>query len=944
MRAEIQPTLFGRDAECSRLSQLLDAARGQRSGALVLTGEPGIGKSALCAWAVAHAYDIRLLSVHGVESELDLPFGGLSELCAGELALVDALPEPQRRALEGALARREAASRDRFAIGAAVLSLLAMVAERTSALVVVDDAQWIDRSSADALVFAARRLRSEGVALLVATRPGAVFDANRAGLPCMPLRGLDASAAHALLDASHGSLSTDVADLLVDRSAGNPLALREVPLMLSDDQLAGRQSIDEPLPVGPLLVRALLHRLKGLPAEARRALVVAAASGGERVQPVVAALSALGVNRGVLEPAEHAGVLSVAGERFEFHHPLLRSAIYHGATAPTRRAAHNALAQVTSGESHAWHLANATVGEDDAVAATLENAGMQARRRGAHATAAAALARAARLSPPGEPRVRRLTEAARDSHILGRPAAGMRMLDEALTGSHDTVQRADVQHLRGRILVLQGHIDLAYRLLVDEAHVIQEIDPDRAATMLAEACLHHMLSADLRQAIAAVREACRVAANANAAVQAFSGTMLAAALVAHGERAEASALLDSFLPQLRVADPLTEAGQLVAIAAQCYFWLERHDIASELIARLTTSARRASAPAALLLPLCCGAEMDFRAGRWAIADAQFQEAASLGQEMTHSVYAAYAFEGLARLDAAVGDEHACTTHAERALRLIDEHHNELGRLYIHAALGLLELGMGRVESALKYLQLARDLAGRNGIAEPNVVHWQADLIEAYIRAGRLDAAHEALDAFAGESGHTGGRWALGTAARCRGLLDQSVEPEACFGIAFEHLHEARAPFEIARTHLAHGEFLRRSGRRAAARHALRQAIDGFDELGATPWSTRAHAELRATGATARRRHLGVDPDQLTAHELQVARIVANGASNREAAAALFLSPKTIETHLAHIYRKLGVRSRTQLAAVSRRRGWLDEFAGAPSARTIADQGTSAGHA
>jgi DNA-binding CsgD family transcriptional regulator len=469
--------------------------------------------------------------------------------------------------------------------------------------------------------------------------------------------------------------------------------------------------------------------------------------------------------------------------------------------------------------------------------------------------------------------------------------------------------------------MLQGHTNSAYRLLVDEAARVRRIDPERTAAMLAEACLHCLLGAETRRALAAAREAVSVAATASVGVQAYSATMLAGALVMTGEREEAGALLDRFLPVVRGGDPLTEAGELVSVAAQCYFWLDRREVASELLAWLIASARAASAPAALLLPLSCRAELDLRAGRWEVAAAQLDEIAHLGDEMAESVYAAYAFECLARLAAAAGDERRCRDHAAHAMTLIDKHHNELGRLYVQSALGLLELGLGHVAPAIRTLESARDLAERHGVTEPNIVHWQPDLVEAYARAGKPDAAHEVLAALDQQAERTGGRWALGTAARCRGLLTDD-SPDDCFDVAVEHLPAVSEPFEIARTHLCRGERLRRAGRRTAARRALRQAIDGLSRLGAHPWTDRARAELRATGAKPRRRHSRAERDQLTAHELQVALIVANGASNREAAAALFLSPKTIEFHLTHIYRKLGVHTRTQLAALAARRGWL----------------------
>ena len=913
---------MGRDAECGQIARLLTDARRGHSGALLLFGEPGIGKTALCTWALEQADGMRVVTARGVESEIGISYAGLAELCADHLTGKDRLPEPQARALDGALARRGSTPPDRFAIGAAVLSLLSATAERGSMLVLVDDAQWLDPSSIDALLFAARRLREEGVAMIVAARPGGILTGARSDLPTLTVQGLDAAAARALLDAAHGTPAAEVAELLIGSTNGNPLALLEVPRLLTDAQLAGEEPIDEPLPVGPTLIRALLQRQSGLSDRTRRGLVLAAASGGERVQPVFDALSEAGLDRGVLDSAEEAGVLTIAAERMKFRHPLLRSAIYHGASGPERRAAHVAFATVTGGEARAWHLAQATVGEDEAVAAMLERVGLDARRRGAPDVAASALERAARLSEPGEKRVRRLTEAARDAHLVGHSSNAMRLLDDALAGVDDTVQRADIQHVRGRTLMLQGHTDSAYRLLVDEAARVCDTDPERTAAMLAEACLHCLLRAETRRALAAAREAFSVAATARIGVQAYTAMMLACALVLTGERAEAGALLDRFLPVLRTGDPLTEAGGLVSVAAQCYFWLERQDVASELLAGLIGSARAASAPAALLLPLSCRAELDLRAGRWEVASAQFDEVAHLGYEMAESVYAPYALVCLARLAASIGDERRCRDHAAHAMTLIEKHHDELGRLHVHSALGLLELGLARAEPAIQTLECARDLADLHGIAEPNIVHWQPDLVEAYARAGNPAAAHEVLAVLDQQAERTGGRWALGTAARCRGLLTDDSSSEDCFDAAVEHLRAVASPFEIARTDLCRGERLRRAGRRTAARRALRQAIDEFDRLGAHPWAERGRIELRATGANPRRRHSRADRDQLTAHELQVALIVANGASNREAAAALFLSPKTIEFHLAHIYRKLGVRTRTQLAALASRRGWL----------------------
>jgi len=912
--------LVGREAECARLRRLLNAAREERGGALVLVGEPGIGKSALCAWALRQAHDMRVLMARGVEAEVDLPFAGLTQLCTGQIDQIDALPEPQAAALKAALAVGTAPRSHRLAIGAALLSLLSLVAERDAVLVVIDDMQWLDAASAEALLFAARRLRGERLALLLAGRLGTQLDAG--SLDRITLGGLGIDSARALLAAAYGEVAGPVAARLTATTGGNPLALLEVPRVLTAAQLAGREAINEPLRAGPALERALLGRLQGLPASARQAVLVAAASAGERLQPVIDALREYELTTSALDSVERAGVLTIVGERFSFRHPLLRSAVYHGAAPSDRRAAHAALARVSHGEARAWHLAEATVGEDETVARELERAGTNACRRGAPVAAAAALERAARLTPNVAQRACRLTEAARAGYAAGRPDGAMALLDEALGSTEDPLQRADVQHLRGRILVLRGHADVAYRLLADEAERVSAIDPARAATMLAEACLDCIGSANIRQALATAERACRVAEHADPGAQAFARSMLASSLILSGHGRRARAILEDSLPALHAIDPLTEAGELVTNAGHCFAWLERYDVAADLLDRVIDLARRASAPAALPWPLAIRAELDLRRGHWTAAAARGDEALSLAEEFDQHPVIGFVLECRARLDAATGDESSCRRHGARALRLVEEHRTEPGRVYVHATLGLLELGLGNARAAVGLFETVGRLAAQHGLREPNVVQWQADHVEACLRAGRNSEAETALAAFVLAAEETGGRWARGTSARCRGMLAASGDAKAAFAESIAQLSGLPAPFELARTHLCLGERLRRDGRRTEAREALRRAMDDFEALGAAPWLRRAKEELRATGETPRRRDPSIR-DRLTPHELRVAMVVASGATNREAAAALFLSPKTIEFHLAHIFRKLGVRTRTELAVVAARRGWLD---------------------
>ena len=921
--AFVAPALTGRESERARISELLAGARVGRSGALVLVGDAGMGKSALCGWAREQAADMQVLSAQGVESEADLPFAGLAELCAGELDRLEEMPSPQAEALAAALARGAARPVDRFAIGAAVLSLLGLVAEAGPLLVAIDDAHWLDDSSADALLFAARRLRNEGVAIVVGTRPEGAFGVAPSGSTQVTLQGLDPGPARALLEAAYPTLPASVSRTLVERTAGNPLALLEVPLVLSERQLAGQEPIEDPLPVGPTLGRALTSRLAGLPAPTRRAVLIAAADGTGGLREVVAALAISGLAHGTLDPAERAGVLTLGPDALEFRHPLLRAAVYHDAPGPDRRAAHAALAQVTTGEAGVWHLARAAAGPDEAVAALLERIGVDARGRGAPAAAAAALERAAALSGSTRERGRRLGEAARDAHAAGRPTHALGLLEEALAATAEPLERADLQHLRGRILVLQGRTEAGHTVLVEEAERVGSIAPDRAAMMLVDVALQLVLTTDFQQTVATARKAYAVARQSDAGVQAVAGTMLAGMLAMTGDTGESAAVLDQHLPVLRRADPLGPAAVSLVVAAQALVSLERHDLAAELLDSIIAASRRASAPAGLVWPLSCRADLDMRLGRWPVAFAEAEEAASLGDEVAQSVFAAYAVQCSARLAAAVGDEPRCREDAARAARLLEAHGNKLGWVPVHAAVGLLELGLGRVGAAIRELEAARRAADRQRLRQPAFVHWQGDLIEAYVRSGQVHTAREALADLEEQGRQTGGRWALGVAARCRALMAGDGQAEDLFAEALAHLEALAEPFQVARTHLNLGEQRRRAGRRKDARQALRIASEAFEELGAKPWGARAESELRATGATPRRRRAYTNPNQLTAHELQVARVIAGGASNREAASALFLSTKTIEFHLTHIYRKLGIRTRAQLAGLAATRDWLD---------------------
>ena len=520
--------------------------------------------------------------------------------------------------------------------------------------------------------------------------------------------------------------------------------------------------------------------------------------------------------------------------------------------------------------------------------------------------------------------MRRLTEAARDAHIAGRPAGAMRLLDDALAGSPGPVQRAEIQLVRGRILVLQGRAGHRVHAAGRRSAAHPRDRPrTRSAAMLAEACMNCFLGADVHKAMTTARDACDLAARAGPAVQAFAGVMLAGALVLSGERAQAGALLDRFLPLLRHADPLSEAGELVSIAAQCYFWLDRCDLASDLLTGLTASARKASAPRRCCCRCAAAPNSTCGSGAGRSPRRSLRRRPHLGDEMAHSVFAAYALECLARLAAATGDEQRCRDHAAHALALIDEHHNELGRLYVHSALGLLELGLGRIRT--------RDPPSRAGPGSGRAA--RPGRTERRPLAGRPDRGLRARPA--SPLAHST-RWRRSSARHsARAGVGRSEPPRAVAGCSPPTRRQTPTSPPPSNTS-------KRRGLPSRSRAPISATASGCDEPAGAPthaqrydWqssdstSSAPNPGRPARGSSCapparrpRRRQRHTDRDQLTAHELQVALIIADGASNREAAAALFLSPKTIEFHLAHIYRKLGVRTRTELAGVAARRGWL----------------------
>jgi DNA-binding CsgD family transcriptional regulator len=905
--------LLGRELETSRINSLLDGAREGRSGSLILSGEPGIGKTALLEYAVGRTGDMRVLRAKGVESEAELPFVALADLVQPVLRLLDEIPDAQAAALRAALALGPPSAGDRFTTCAGFLSLLGAAAELTPVLVIVDDAHWVDRSSLQALQFAARRLDAEGIAVLIARRRDG-SELEQSGLPELVLEGLVGDAAEAVLRQPGRVIANDVTRELIAASRGNPLALLEVPSLLSPAQLAGEEPLSAPVPPGEALERAFLQQVEKLPTETQRALVIAAASSpSSDLEQIIAAVRRVGIEPDALDPAERAGLTVVDGDRLEFAHPLLRSAVYHGAPAMQRSAAHEALAG-GGGEERAWHLAAAAQAPDAAIAAELEESATAASGRGGHAEAASAFEAAARLAEAPDARAKLLRDAADEARRGGQTAKALELLDAALEAAQQPELAARIQHLYGVIEMWSVSALAAYERLSAEAYRIEASDPERAAWLLTDAGWACFMAGEVVLGRGAAERAVALTEGRGGLVEVLSSALFAIALLLHGERAKAEPLLRRHEPLLEGSGFLERGYAVAWPGAQALVWMEDHDQARDVFGRVIEEARAKSSPSVLPYPLTGLAELDFRTGGWARAYANATEAVALARETAQPAALSFALAGLARIEAAQGREEDSRLHVTEAFDLGE---GGVGAgavvVYAAAALGLLELGTGRVEEAIGPLTRVAHEVRAHGLLQPTVIQWAPDLVEALARAGRREDALELLDEFEAAAESSLSTWARGAAARCRGLLTDDGF-EADFARAIE-LHEALgAPFEIARTELCFGERLRRTRRRKEARTVLRTAIERFERVGAAPWAQRANNELRASGETVQPGAV-IATNELSPQELQVALAVAKGATNREAGAALFLSPKTIEAHLGRVYRKLEIRSRTELAAL-----------------------------
>jgi DNA-binding CsgD family transcriptional regulator len=904
--------LYDRDAELARIDNVLEGARGSRSGALVLRGAAGAGKSALLDETGERAPDMWVLSSSGVESEAELPFAALHQFVRPVLSRIETLPEIQARALRGALGLGADGGEHRFLVSVAVLSLLAEAAEDRPLLCLVDDAHWLDDASAETLAFVARRLHAERVAILFAARDGDARHFEAPALPELHVGGLTRNAAVALLDRhTKGALSPEVREHLVEVTGGNPLALLELSSALNDDQRAGVEPVLGPLPVSTRIERAFLVRVRRLPEPTQTLLLVAAADDSGDLATVLDAAEQLDVPAEALDSAEWAGLVRARDAMLELRHPLLRSAVYQGAPASKRRRAHAALAQVLTGEAQAdrraWHRAAASVEPDLGVVEELEDAAQRARRRGGFAAASLAFERAAALTLDDDRRAQQLAVAGENAWVAGRPERALMLLERARRLTAQPLLQADIDRIRAVIGLNCGVPADSCRLALGAATNVAPLDGRRALHLLSIASLAATYACDADAIVAIGEVAGQIEAEETPVARLLAHHLRGLGAYYAGDFAAAAPLLRAALELAEQADAggSSESAEVLFVAAAVGLFLGDDRAVHELHRRMVARARDSGALGLLTWSLPRLAVSDIWAGQWSSASAGLAEAVGLAKAMGQHVVVAYLLSELAIVAALRGDEEECRSLASECLELASTRRLSYVGYIANSALVALELGVGRSDAALKRSQVFS--------AMPGLDFWDAlDRIEAAVRAGEPEAARESLDAFGSWAENSASAWARPVALHCRALLtNEPSEAERLFRAALELHARASRPFERARTELAFGEFLRRARRRREARGHLRAALETFDALGARLWAERARVELRASGQTARRR----DPstiDELTAQELQIAQRVAEGHSNRDIAAQFFLSPRTIDFHLRNIFRKLGVTSRVEL--------------------------------
>ena len=768
----------------------------------------------------------------------------------------------------------------------------------------IDDAHWLDASSAQALLFAFRRLVADPIAVLIAVREGEPSLLDGADLPTLRIDGLSRDECAALLD----GMAPETVRRLHDATAGNPLGMLELAADMGDLVLAPDGA---PLLVSARISRAFLRRVHGLDDAARRALVLAATSDSGDLAMLERAASTLGIDIAALSGVESAGLVTLGAGSVEFRHPLVRSAVYADAPASQRREMHRALAASLPDrdiDRRAWHLAAAAVGVDDSASAALEQAGARARDRSAYATASAAFERAGRLTANGERRARMLWEAAEAGWLGGLADRAVSLLGESRASIDDPGVLIEIDQLYGEIALRRGPVMRAHEILTAAA---ARASPEQAVAMLTEAAVACFYAGDAAEMLAvAERAQAQLPADASVRARFLAASAIGTARIVGGDAAAGAAAIHEAISLAECSAELRDDLRLLPWLAIGPVFLREAGTGRSLLDHALRRARDCAAVGALPFILNLIARDEATTDRWAVAEATYREAIELARESDQQTALVFGLSGLAWLQARRGREPECRACIAEALELSPRLGTKLLEVWATAALGELELGLGDATRAADRFEDQQRLLRNLEITDADLSP-APDLVDAYMRLGRGADAELLTAEFGAVAQAKGQPWSLARALRCRALVAPDADSADLFERALGYHERTPDAYETARTRLAYGERLRRARNRVLAREQLQAAIDIFERLDARPWTDRARAELAATGVTVRRR----DPstiDDLTPQELQIAVLLAGGKTTRETAAALFLSPKTIEYHLRHVYQKLAIHSRDEL--------------------------------
>jgi DNA-binding CsgD family transcriptional regulator len=903
--------LTGRNTECGALDRLVEAVRAGESRALVVHGEAGVGKTALLEYLAGHAPGCRVARAAGVQSEMELAFAGLHQLCAPLLEPLGALPVPQRDALRTAFGMSAGPTPDRFLIGLAVLNLLSHVAEEQPLVCLVDDGQWLDHASAQVLAFVARRLGAESVGLVFSAR---VPCTDLAGLPELAVAGLPDTDARVLLDSVlTGPIDERVRDQIVAETRGNPLALLELPRGLTPAELAGGFGLPGAVPLAGSIEESFRRRVEALPRQTRRLLLVAAAEPTGDPALVWRAAGQLRIGAGASAPAADAGLAEFA-TRVRFRHPLARSATYRSALAQERQEAHRTLAEVTDQQldpdRHAWHRAQAAPGPDEDVAAELERSAGRAQARGGVAAAAAFLKQAATLTLDPAQRARRSLAAAQAKIQAGALDVARDLLAMAETGPLSDFQQANADLMRAQLAFVTSRGTDAPPLLLKAARKLELVDPGLSRATYLDAFSAAIFTGRLASPGSGVLEVARAACAAPLARTPRAPDLLLDGLIAHYNEGYAAGV-----PMLREAmavfgDSMSAEEELhwlwlASIAGAIWVW--DYDRWEALSARHVQLARKTGALSELPLALTNRAHALLFAGELAAAASLTEEIQAV-KEAIGSGLAPYAALDVAALQS---EKAGTLALIDATMQDVTRRGEGVGITFAEWATAVLSNGLGHYGTAAAAAQRACSYDNDLGA----LVWVIPELAEAASRTGMTDAAAWACDRLEEMTSAGGTDWGLGVRARSCALVSEGEAAERLYCESIAHLSKTRLRVDLARTHLLYGEWLRRERRRSEAREQLRTAHDMLEAMGMAGFAERARRELQATGATARRRTLPARHEELTAQEAQIARLARDGLSNPEIGARLFISAHTVQYHLRKVFTKLGITSRSQLDRV-----------------------------